>query len=101
MLHRTYHYWHTFVPGLRPGQIYGYRVQEPNDPANGLRSDPAKVLLDPYGRGVVPKNNSRDAARKAGDNAATAMKSFVVDLSTYDWEGDLPTRFVPGDPFIK
>ena len=62
----TYHYWHTFVPGLRLGQIYGYRVQGPNDPANGLRSDPDKVLLDPYGRGVVvPKNNSRDAARKA------------------------------------
>ena len=102
VLHRTYHYWHTFVPGLRLGQIYGYRVQGPNDPANGLRSDPAKVLLDPYGRGVVvPKNYSRDAARKAGDNAATAMKSVVVDLSTYDWEGDLPTRFVPGDHFIK
>jgi glycogen operon protein len=93
VLHRTYHYWHTFVPGLPPGQIYGYRVQGPNDPANGLRFDPAKVLLDPYGRGVmVPKNYSRDAARKAGDNAATAMKSVVVDLSTYDWEGDLPLR---------
>jgi glycogen operon protein len=96
-LHRTYHYWHTFVPGLRPGQIYGYRVQGPNDPANGLRFDPAKVLLDPYGRGVmVPKNYSRDAARKAGDNAATAMKSIVVDPSTYDWEGDLPLRHPAG-----
>ena len=47
VLHRTCHSWHTFVPDLRPGQIYGFRVQGPNDPANGLRSDPAKVLLDP------------------------------------------------------
>src|SRR5271166_5242541 len=47
----TYHYWHVFVPGARPGQLYAYRVQGPFDPANGLRFDPAKVLLDPYGRG--------------------------------------------------
>jgi hypothetical protein len=51
--------------------------------------DPAKVLLDPYGRGtVVPKNYSRKAARKEGDNCATAMKSVVVDPRAYDWEGD-------------
>jgi pullulanase/glycogen debranching enzyme len=86
---RTYHYWHVFVPGVRPGQLYAYRVQGPSDPANGLRFDPAKVLLDPYGRGVVvPKNYSRNAARLEGDNAATAMKSVVVDPHAYDWEGD-------------
>jgi isoamylase len=50
---RTYHYWHVFVPGLRPGQIYGYRVDGPFEPENGMRYDPGKVLLDPYGRGVV------------------------------------------------
>ena len=44
---RTYHYWHTFVPGVRPGQVYGYRVHGPSDPSRGLRFDPAKVLLDP------------------------------------------------------
>jgi isoamylase len=89
----TYHYWHVFVPGAKPGQIYGYRVQGPYDPANGMRFDPAKVLLDPYGRGViVPKNYDRDAARKEGDNAATAMKSIVVDPSTYDWAGDTPLK---------
>jgi len=90
---RTYHYWHVCVPGIRPGQLYGYRVVGPSDPANGMRFDPAKVLLDPYGRGVVvPKNYSRDAARQAGDNAATAMKSVVVDGHTYDWEGDTPLQ---------
>jgi isoamylase len=90
---RTYHYWHVCMPGIRPGQLYGYRVAGPSDPANGMRFDPAKVLLDPYGRGVVvPKNYSRDAARQADDNAATAMKSVVVDVHTYDWEGDTPLQ---------
>ncbi|HEY5892876.1 MAG TPA: glycogen debranching protein GlgX [Chthoniobacterales bacterium] len=88
---RTYHYWHTFVPGVEPGQLYGYRVSGSFDPARGLRFDPGKVLLDPYGRGVVvPKNYDRAAARRQGDNAATAMKSVVVDPRAYDWEGDKP-----------
>jgi glycogen operon protein len=91
--HRTYHYWHVFVPGLAPGQLYGYRVTGPFDPQRGLRFDAAKVLLDPYGRGiVVPKGYSREAASRDGDNAATAMKSVVVDPSAYDWEGDRPLR---------
>src|SRR5580704_6495821 len=91
LANRAYHYWHTFVPGLRPGQLYGYRVHGPFDPASGMRFDPAKVLLDPYGRGVVvPRNYSRNAARLEGDNAATAMKSVVVDTHAYDWEGDKP-----------
>jgi isoamylase len=86
---RTYHYWHVFVPGLKPGQLYAYRAHGPSDPAKGLRFDPSKVLLDPYGRGVVvPDNYSREAARTEGDNTATAMKSVVVDPYTYDWEGD-------------
>jgi glycogen operon protein len=90
---RTYHYWHVFVPGLKPGQIYGYRVAGPFDPGRGLRFDAAKVLLDPYGRGVmVPEAYSRDAASRGGDNAAVAMKSVVVDPSEYDWEGDRPLR---------
>lgn len=90
---RTYHYWHVFVPGIRAGQLYGYRIHGPFDPAAGLRFDPEKVLLDPYGRGVVvPKAYNRDAARGHGDNAATAMKSVVVDPTTYDWEGDMPLR---------
>jgi isoamylase len=89
----TSHYWHVFVPGVQPGQLYGYRVHGPFDPANGMRFDPAKVLLDPYGRSVVvPENYSRDAARLAGDNAFTAMKSAVLDPRAYDWEGDRPLQ---------
>jgi isoamylase len=64
---RTYHYWHVFVPGLQAGQLYGYRVHGPFDPAKGLRFDPTKVLLDPYGRRVaVPRNYSREAAQSMG-----------------------------------
>src|SRR5262249_32639862 len=66
---RTYYYWHVFVPNVRPGQLYGYRVEGPFDPPNGMRFDPSKVLLDPYSRGVmVPARYDRAAARKPGDN---------------------------------
>ena len=90
---RTYHYWHGFVPGVAAGQLYGYRIDGPFDPESGLRFDAAKVLLDPYGRGVaVPDGYSRDAAAHRGDDGATAMKSVVLDPSAYDWEGDAPLR---------
>jgi isoamylase len=89
--HRTYHYWHVFVPSVTPGQIYGFRVHGPFEPERGLRFDPTKLLLDPYARGVVvPRNYDRIDAGKEGDNAATAMKSVVVDPHKYDWEGDSP-----------
>ena len=72
---------------MKPGQLYAYRVHGPNEPAKGLRFDPSKLLIDPYGYGViVPKNYHPDAACKVpGDNAATAMKSVVVEPSAYDW----------------
>jgi len=90
---RAYHYWHVYVPGVQAGQIYGFRAYGPFEPARGLRFDPSKVLLDPYGRAVaVPKNYSREAARLEGDNAATAMKSVVTDPHAYDWEGDVPLK---------
>jgi isoamylase len=90
---RTYFYWHIFVPGMTVGQIYAYRIDGPFDPPNGLRFHSDKVLLDPYSKGVVvPQRYDRKAAARAGDNAATAMKSLVVDPGIYDWEGDLPLR---------
>jgi glycogen operon protein len=90
---RSYYYWHVFVPGLGAGQIYGFQVHGPRDPANGLRFDPSKLLLDPYGRAVaVPGNYDREAARAEGDTTATAMKSVVADVGNYDWEGDQPLR---------
>ena len=93
-VNRTYHYWHTFVPGIRAGQIYGFRAYGPFEPERGLRFDSSKLLLDPYGRAIaVPKNYSRSAACRQGiDNAAAAMKSVLTDPSMYDWEGDKPLR---------
>lgn len=90
---RTYHYWHTFVPDLQPGQIYAYSIEGPFEPSNGLRFDSNKVLLDPYSRGVtVPKHYDRDAAARVGDNTAVAMKSVVINPAAYDWEGDAPLK---------
>jgi glycogen operon protein len=100
-VNRTDHYWHTWLPAVKPGQLYGYRVQGPFDPGQGMWFDPGKVLLDPYGRGVaVPKNYSRELASRTGDNAATAMKSVVVDPQTYDWQGDMPLRRPPSQSVI-
>jgi glycogen operon protein len=87
--HRTYHYWHAFVPELAPGQVYAYRASGPFAPEQGLRFDRSKVLLDPYGRALaVPRRYTRDAASRSGDNAASAMKSVVANPTGYDWEGD-------------
>jgi glycogen operon protein len=88
---RQYHYWHVFVPGVRPGQIYGYRALGPFDPERGQRFDSGKVLLDPYGRAVaVPAGYDRNEASRSGDNTATAIKSVVADTAAYDWEDDHP-----------
>ena len=89
--HRSYHYWHVFVPELEPGQIYAYRVDGPYAPEKGHRFDREKILLDPYGLAVaVPERYSRQAACRPGNNAAVAMKSVVADPHAYDWEGDQP-----------
>jgi glycogen operon protein len=49
---QTAHVWHGYVPGLRPGQLYGYRVHGAYAPGEGLRHDPQKLLLDPYAREI-------------------------------------------------
>ncbi|MEO1626500.1 MAG: glycogen debranching protein GlgX, partial [Bacteroidota bacterium] len=88
--HRTFYYWHAFVPGIGPGQLYGYRVHGDFDPPAGLRFDGEKVLIDPYARAVVTDTYERAAAAMPGDNCAKAVKSVVIDPSDYDWEGDRP-----------
>ena len=98
---RTSHYWHIFLPGTKRGQLYGYRADGPCDPSAGQRFDREKVLLDPYGRSVsIGENYSRGAACKPGDNAAASMKSVVVDLSLFDWEGDRPIHRLFRDTVI-
>ncbi len=95
---RTFHFWHVYADGIAPGQLYAYRVHGPFDPARGLRFDPDKVLLDPYGKGVaIPAGYSREAATVPGNNAPYAMKSVVADPDRYDWEGDVPLK----RPFVQ
>jgi len=91
--HRSYHYWHVFVPGLKPGQVYGYRARGPRVRERGLTYDPDKVLLDPYARLVaMPRRYDRTAAIRPGENFAESLKSVVVDTTSYDWEGDKPLK---------
>ncbi len=101
---RTAHVFHGYVPGLRPGQLYGFRVHGPWDPKRGLRFNPAKLVLDPYARAVAnevdwsapmfpfEKGDPRgDLAIDARDNAHGALKGVVVDPE-YSWGDDRPPR---------
>jgi len=91
--HRTWHYWHAFVPGVRAGQLYAWRAGGPHDAVHGQRFDADKVLLDPYGRAVaLPTRWTRSAACTAGRNDAHAARSVVADDHAYDWHGDAPLR---------
>ena len=90
-VNRTFYYWHVFVFGLRPGQIYAYRVDGPYAPEEGHRFNPNKVLLDPYALEIVYGDNwSRHEAKGTAPNCASALKCVVVDPSDYDWQGDAP-----------
>ena len=89
---RTFYYWHVFVPDLKAAQLYAYRVSGPVAAQDGHRFDREKVLVDPYARAVVDELYSREAAKMAGDNVATAIKCVVVDPNAYDWEGDQPLQ---------
>jgi isoamylase len=91
--HKTYYYWHVFIPELEAGQIYGYRVYGEYAPEIGDRFDKTKVLLDPYAKAVVGQESyDRQAAVDRGNNCPQALKGVVVDPSTYDWERDRHPR---------
>lgn len=96
--------WHAYLPGIQPGQLYGYRVYGPYDPANGQRFNPAKLLLDPYARAIAGDLTWDDAlfGYQVGspegdlvpderDSAPYLPKSVVVD-SAFDWGSDAPLR---------
>jgi glycogen operon protein len=53
MPERTQQVWHAYLPDIRPGQLYGYRVYGPYEPENGHRFNPAKLLLDPYAKAIA------------------------------------------------
>src|SRR5215472_11597407 len=87
--------WHVFVPGIGPGQAYGYRVSGPWDPAQGLRCNPAKLLIDPYAKAISgsvtlgPEVFGQDETNPAKpsmlDSAGHVPRSLVID-TTFDWQ---------------
>ncbi|MFE0419665.1 glycogen debranching protein GlgX [Streptomyces tendae] len=90
--------WHCYLPGVGPGQRYGYRVHGPWAPAVGHRCNPAKLLLDPYSRavdGLVDNHASLfERARgraDPGDSAGHTMLGVVTD-PFFDWGDDRPPR---------
>ena len=93
--------WHGYLPGIGPGQLYGYRVHGPYEPENGHRFNPNKLLLDPYARelvgdfnwsaahmGYVLDDENKDLSFSSLDSAPVMPKCRVVDPGAYDWGSD-------------
>ncbi|MEU1039434.1 glycogen debranching protein GlgX [Streptomyces sp. NPDC005907] len=89
--------WHGFLPDVRPGRRYGYRVHGPWDPAEGLRCNPAKLLLDPYATAVdgqidghpsLAGHRPDDPGRPDERDSLGHVPLGVVTDHRYDWEGD-------------
>ncbi len=96
--------WHVYVPGLKSGLRYGYRVSGPYDPEHGYRFNPAKLLIDPYAKavdgtlkwddalfGYTIGNKDEDLSRDDRDSAPFVPKSVVVD-PFFDWRNDTQLR---------
>ena len=94
----TANVWHGYLPGVGPGQRYGYRVHGPYDPARGMRCNPAKLLLDPYARAidghldwhesVVGYSPGADDIPSRRDSAGHVPVAVVAD-SLFPWGGDV------------
>ena len=98
----TGHVWHCYLPGVKLGQLYGYRVHGPYEPEKGLRFNPAKLAIDPYAGAIAGQvdwsapvfsyglgNSGGDLAIDSADDARGVPKS-VVTTSHFDWENDRP-----------
>ena len=96
----SHYVWHVYVPGLKPGQLYGYRVYGPYEPQNGHRFNPNKLLIDPYAKaidGTVQWHDAlfgyevghadEDLSFSDVDSAPYTPKSVVVDQN-FDWQND-------------
>ena len=92
--------WHVFLPEVRPGQLYGFRVSGPYDPERGLRFNSSKLLLDPYAKaiagevnwademfGYVVGSKDEDLTQDFRDDAWGVPKSVVID-NAFDWHDD-------------
>ena len=100
MTEQNSYVWHNYIPGLQPGQRYGYRVYGPYDPMHGLRCTPTKLLLDPYAKAIEGnidgdeslfsywfKSPDDTSAMNDLDSAAHTMKSAVIN-PYFDWGND-------------
>ena len=96
--------WHTFLPQVRPGQVYGYRVHGPYDPGAGQRFNATKLLVDPYAKAVARPvhwhdsvfgykigSSETDLSRDDRDDAAFAPLGAVIDTA-FDWRADRHPR---------
>jgi isoamylase len=91
--HRTFHFWHVYVRGLRPGMHYAYRFDGSHDlHGKGDRSNRNKVVLDPYAREITTRLWHHLDACGPDDNVRTCLRGMVVEASGYDWQGDLPLK---------
>lgn len=109
---RTGWVWHGRVPGMVPGQLYGYRVHGPYDPDHGHRFNPHKLLLDPYARRITGHPRWSDAlygynvGAKTGDmtystrDSAKFMPKGVVEDPSFFWGNDRPPRVPAGETII-
>jgi glycogen operon protein len=100
MAERTDNVWHVYLPDVRPGALYGYRVDGPYEPMNGHRFNPKKLLIDPYAKAVSGPirwsddlfgyrigDEQEDLSFDSRDSAAAMPKCLVVDPS-FTWEDD-------------
>ncbi|WP_235612103.1 glycogen debranching protein GlgX [Gloeocapsopsis dulcis] len=90
-INKTFHFWHVYVRRLRSPTFYVYRVDGSQDLHRaGHCFNKQKVLIDPYAKGNTNTLWRRLDALGTKDNLTTSMRSVVVDISDYDWEGDRP-----------
>ena len=100
MTEQNSYVWHNYLPGIQPGQRYGYRVYGPYDPAKGLRCNPNKLLLDPYAKAIEGNIDGDESlysywfkspedvtSMNTLDSAPHTMKSAVVN-PYFDWGND-------------
>ena len=103
------HVWHCYLPGLQPGQRYGFRVHGPFDPVNGHRCDPSKLLLDPYAKAIEGQVTNDQALfsysfadptePNTDDSLSKTMHSVVIN-PYFDWGHDRPPRHEYHDSVI-
>ncbi|MBD0322630.1 MAG: glycogen debranching enzyme, partial [Aldersonia sp.] len=80
--------WHAYLPTVAPGQRYGYRVYGPYDPSQGLRCDPSKFLLDPYGKAFAGEFDGHESLHTYGLDSLGHTMSTVVINPFFDWASD-------------